>query len=106
MSEIEGITEEEIQRRMVVAQVASCRCDTKTPDPKHHAEDCPYAALALGEIALTAALSRNKELEEAISELDKLSLVIESAVRAYDTANHGKVLNAIRRARADMNGGA
>jgi len=36
----------ELQRRLLLAEVASCRCMTKTPDPAHHNTDCPYRRLA------------------------------------------------------------
>lgn len=34
-----------VVRRLRMAQVASCGCLTKTPDPKHHSEDCLYRVL-------------------------------------------------------------
>jgi hypothetical protein len=36
----------ELQRRLMVAQVASCQCMTKTPDPAYHRLTCRYARLA------------------------------------------------------------
>lgn len=50
-----------IKEKLVLAQVASCNCDTKTNDHDQHKELCPYRVMneALGTIIL-----KDKRIDE------------------------------------------
>lgn len=50
--------------RIIFAQIASCRCMTKTPDPDYHKEDCTYRVL----------YEAQKEIQKLQETLKKISL--------------------------------